>query len=76
MCQIKINVNAIAPGIIQTPMHARQYVKQKKHLAKIPLNRIGLPKDISGTALFLGSNYSSYVTGQIIHINGGMLMIG
>ena len=51
-------------------------MKQKKHLAKIPLNRIGLPKDISGTALFLGSNYSSYVTGQIIHINGGMLMIG
>ena len=75
--KFKINVNAIAPGIIQTPMHARpMHETEKKHLAKIPLNRIGLPKDISGTALFLGSNYSSYVTGQIIHINGGMLMIG
>ena len=75
--KLKINVNAIAPGIIQTPMHARpMHETEKKHLNKIPLNRIGLPKDISGTALFLGSNYSSYITGQIIHINGGMLMIG
>ena len=75
--KFKINVNAIAPGIIQTPMHARPIREtEKKHLAKIPLERIGLPKDISGTALFLGSNYSSYITGQIIHINGGMLMIG
>ncbi|MDA9663153.1 SDR family oxidoreductase [bacterium] len=75
--KFKINVNAIAPGIIQTPMHDRpMHVTEKKHLDKIPLERIGLPKDISGTALFLGSNYSSYITGQIIHINGGMLMIG
>ena len=75
--KFKINVNAIAPGIIQTPMHDRpMQVTEKKHLDKIPLDRIGLPKDISGTALFLGSNYSSYITGQIIHINGGMLMIG
>ena len=75
--KFKINVNAIAPGIIQKPMHDRpMHVTEKKHLDKIPLERIGLPKDISGTALFLGSNYSSYITGQIIHINGGMLMIG
>ena len=75
--KFKINVNAIAPGIIQTPMHDRPMNEtKKKHLDKIPLNRIGLPKDVSGTALFLGSNYSSYITGQIIHINGGMLMIG
>tara|TARA_B100001057_G_scaffold492339_1_gene584532 strand:+ start:8169 stop:8933 length:765 start_codon:yes stop_codon:yes gene_type:complete len=75
--KFKINVNAIAPGIIQTPMHDRpMHVTEKKHLDKIPLERIGLPKDISGTALFLGSDYSSYITGQIIHINGGMLMIG
>ena len=75
--KFKINVNAIAPGIIQTPMHARPISEtEKKHINKIPLNRIGLPRDITGTALFLGSNYSSYITGQIIHVNGGMLMIG
>jgi NAD(P)-dependent dehydrogenase (short-subunit alcohol dehydrogenase family) len=72
-----INVNAIAPGIIDTPMHGRPREEtEARHAGRIPLGRVGEPKDISGLAVFLASSSADYITGQIIHVNGGMLMNG
>ena len=49
--------------------------QQSKILGSIPMNRMGDPKDIASAALFLGSDAASYLTGQTLHINGGMAMI-
>jgi NAD(P)-dependent dehydrogenase (short-subunit alcohol dehydrogenase family) len=70
-----ITVNAIAPGIVDTPMHGRPLEEtEARHAGKIPLNRIGRPEDFVGPVLFLASAGASYVTGQILHVNGGMVM--
>ena len=70
-----INVNAIAPGYIQTEMTEvlPEEVKEKM-LETIPLNRPGTPRDVANVALFLASEYSSYITGQVIVVDGGMVM--
>ena len=70
-----INVNAIAPGYIQTEMTKvlPDDVKQKM-LEGIPLSRPGTPTDVANAALFLASDYSSYITGQVIVVDGGMVM--
>lgn len=70
-----INVNAIAPGYIQTEMTAKlpEDVK-KKMLEQIPLRRFGSVVDVASLALFLASSSSDYITGQIIKVDGGMLM--
>ncbi|RKX93110.1 MAG: beta-ketoacyl-ACP reductase [Spirochaetes bacterium] len=70
-----INVNAIAPGYIQTEMTEvlPDDVKQKM-LGGIPLSRPGTPTDVANAALFLASDYSSYITGQVIVVDGGMVM--
>ncbi|MGV7214875.1 glucose 1-dehydrogenase [Bradyrhizobium sp. UFLA05-153] len=74
---LKINVNAIAPGIIDTPMHGRPREEtEARHSGRIPLGRLGVPEDIAGLAVFLASPAASYMTGQIVHVNGGMLMNG
>ncbi|MCA1360990.1 SDR family oxidoreductase [Bradyrhizobium sp. IC3069] len=74
---LNINVNAIAPGIIDTPMHGRPREEtEARHSGRIPLGRVGLPEDIAGLAVFLASPAASYMTGQIVHVNGGMLMNG
>ena len=66
-------VNAIAPGFIKTAMTDKLSDEQKKALsAIIPLERIGMPEDVAGAALFLASDESSYITGQVIAVNGGM----
>jgi len=70
-----INVNAIAPGYIQTEMTkvlSEEVIK--KMLETIPLNRPGTPTDVANAALFLASEYSSYITGQVIVVDGGMVM--
>ena len=68
-------VNAIAPGFIKTEMTAKLPEDiQKKMLSVIPLGRFGEPKDVADLALFLSSDSSSYITGQVIQIDGGMLM--
>jgi 3-oxoacyl-[acyl-carrier protein] reductase len=73
----KINVNAIAPGIIDTPMHGRPREEtEARHSGRIPLGRVGVPEDIAGLAVFLASPAANYITGQIVHVNGGMLMNG
>ncbi len=70
-----VTVNAVAPGIIQTPMHERDEEEtRERHGGRIPLGRIGQPEDLVGATIFLASDAASYVTGQVLHVNGGMLM--
>lgn len=71
-----ITINCIAPGFIKTPMTDVLNEEQKNGmLSKIPQGRFGEPEDIATTAVFLASNEASYITGQTIHVNGGMIMI-
>ncbi|MDP2921709.1 MAG: 3-oxoacyl-[acyl-carrier-protein] reductase [Candidatus Omnitrophota bacterium] len=68
-------VNAIAPGFIKTDMTAKLSEDvQKKMLSAIPLARLGEAKDVADLALFLSSESSSYITGQVIQVDGGMVM--
>ena len=69
-----IRVNAVAPGVIDTEMNA-WVSKEDMALLKedIPLSRIGSPEEVAKTTAFLCSEESSYITGQIINVNGGML---
>ncbi|QXK91937.1 3-oxoacyl-[acyl-carrier-protein] reductase [Neoehrlichia mikurensis] len=68
-----ITVNCIAPGFIDTPMTKVLSEKQKNYiLEKIPMKRMGTPKEVASVALFLASDASQYITGQTIHVNGGM----
>jgi 3-oxoacyl-[acyl-carrier protein] reductase len=69
-----IRCNAIAPGFIITEMTEKLPEDVKKEwVSKIPLRRGGTPEDVANTALYLASDLSSYVTGQTIHVCGGML---
>lgn len=71
----QILVNAIAPGFIRTAMTDKLPEEAKAALAaQIPLVRLGEPQDVANAALFLASEESSYVTGQVISVNGGMYM--
>ncbi len=71
-----ITVNCIAPGFIESPMTAVLDEKQReKILSDIPLGMIGSPQDIAAGVVYLASNEAKYVTGQTLHINGGMAMI-
>lgn len=68
----KIRVNAIAPGVIETAMgHSIPEAVRAEMLKYIPLERFGEPREIADVALFLCSPLSSYITGQIIEVNGG-----
>ena len=70
-----IRVNAIAPGFIDTDMtRAIPEDKYQERMESIAMKRIGTPEDIANTALYLASDLSSYVTGQVIGVDGGMLV--
>lgn len=70
-----INVNAIAPGFIETKMTEVLSEEVKEAMRKqIPLNRFGKPEDVGNLVLFLVSDDASYITGQVIKIDGGMVM--
>jgi 3-oxoacyl-[acyl-carrier protein] reductase len=70
-----ITVNAIAPGFITTDMTDKLSDEVKAEMLKqIPLARLGEPKDIAKMTAFLASDDASYITGQTLHINGGMVM--
>jgi len=70
-----INVNAIAPGYIQTPMTDAVPEKAKEELKRmIPMERLGKPEDVAQAVLFLVSENSSYITGQVLNVNGGIYM--
>jgi 3-oxoacyl-[acyl-carrier protein] reductase len=71
-----VTVNSIAPGFIETNMTAELSDERKEDILKsISVGRLGKPDDIAGAVCFLASDKASYITGQTIHINGGMLMI-
>ena len=70
-----INVNAIAPGYIETPMTEALSEKVKEELkAGIPMARLGTPSDVAKAVYFLVSDASSYITGQVLNVNGGIYM--
>ena len=71
-----VTANCIAPGFIKTPMTDALNEKQREAiLARVPAGRLGTPEDVAAAAVYLASNEAAYVTGQTIHINGGMAMI-
>jgi len=68
-----INVNCVSPGFIKTEMTNKIDENYKETLkSKIPMDRFGDPKDVANTVIFLCSNLSDYITGETIHVNGGM----
>lgn len=71
----RINVNAVAPGFIQTSMTERLSAQVKEKLSsQIPFGEIGKPEDVASAVLFLVSEKASYITGEVIKIDGGMAM--
>ena len=68
-----INVNCISPGFISTEMTDKINDEYKEVLkSRIPLNKFGSPNDVANTVIFLSSKLSDYITGETIHVNGGM----
>ena len=75
MASRSITVNALAPGFIETDMTAALGEELRKELLKrIPLNSLGQPEDIANAALFLASPGARYITGQVLTVDGGMVM--
>jgi 3-oxoacyl-[acyl-carrier protein] reductase len=71
-----ITVNVIAPGFIATDMTARLPAQQQQQLAaQVALGRLGTPEDIAHAVAFLASPQAGYITGETLHVNGGMYMI-
>jgi 3-oxoacyl-[acyl-carrier protein] reductase len=71
-----ITVNAVAPGFIETEMTAALPEKVRAEMqAQIPLNRFGTPEEVAQAVIFLAGDAAAYLTGQVLHVNGGMLMV-
>ncbi len=71
-----VTLNCIAPGFVRSPMtDALNETQRDGLIERIPAGRIGEPADIAGAAVFLASDEAAYVTGQTVHVNGGMAMI-
>jgi 3-oxoacyl-[acyl-carrier protein] reductase len=70
-----ITVNVVAPGFIDTDMTKSLTDEQKAAIFKdIPANRLGMPEEIASAVVFLASNDAGYITGETLHVNGGMHM--
>lgn len=70
-----ITVNAVSPGVIATRMHAKTPADVLSVMAaRIPLGRVGQPTDVEGAVAFLASDAASYITGETIEVNGGLIM--
>ena len=70
-----VTANCIAPGIIASAMIDRLNDKQREAImARVPAGRLGVPADVAAAAVYLASDEAAYVTGQTIHVNGGMAM--
>ena len=71
-----VTANCVAPGFIVTPMTEKLNDKQREVIvAKIPASRAGTAEEVAAAVVFLASNEAGYVTGQTLHVNGGMAMI-
>ena len=71
-----ITVNCVAPGFIASAMTDALTPEQKERIAgTIPMGRLGAPEDVAATVVFLASDQAGYITGQTLHVNGGMAMI-
>ena len=71
-----ITVNCVAPGMIETAMTGRLSADQRARLgAAIPAGRFGIPEDVAAAVVYLASAEAAYVTGQTLHVNGGMAML-
>jgi 3-oxoacyl-[acyl-carrier protein] reductase len=76
MAAYGITVNAVAPGFIETDMTQQLSVEQREWIfSKIPMKRSGTVEDIAATVVFLASDEAAYMTGQTLHVNGGMYMV-
>ena len=65
-----IQVNCVSPGIIDTEMNNMHDLEELKN--DVPLNKIGIPEDVANIVYFLASDEASYITGQVVAVNGGM----
>jgi 3-oxoacyl-[acyl-carrier protein] reductase len=71
-----ITVNCIAPGPVESAMTGKLNDKQRETiLGRVPMGRLGTPEEVAGAAVFLASKEAAFITGQTIHVNGGMAMI-
>lgn len=71
-----ITVNCVAPGFIKTAMTDKLNEEQQKRITdNIPAQRFGTPEDVASGVVYLASDAASYITGQTLHINGGLLMV-
>ncbi|MFQ3621512.1 MAG: SDR family oxidoreductase, partial [Spirochaetales bacterium] len=71
----RINVNAIAPHAIETEMSAEWSPEKRKEIIEsIPLKRLGKPEEVAEAALFLASDGASFITGEVLDMNGGYFM--
>jgi 3-oxoacyl-[acyl-carrier protein] reductase len=71
-----VTVNCVAPGFVESPMTASLTDAQRSALlASVPIGRFGSPEDVAAAVIYLASEEASYVTGQTLHVNGGMAMI-
>ncbi|MFP4510410.1 MAG: SDR family oxidoreductase, partial [Spirochaetaceae bacterium] len=70
-----VRVNAVAPGFIETDMTGKLTADQRETLVgQIPMGRVGRPEEVASVCVFLASDASSYITGQVLPITGGMAM--
>jgi 3-oxoacyl-[acyl-carrier protein] reductase len=71
-----ITVNVVAPGFIDTDMTKALNEEQRKAISdQVPADRLGNPEEIASTVCFLASNEAGYITGETIHVNGGMYTV-
>lgn len=75
LAKFQVTVNAICPGFIDTPMtRSMTEAGWKQMMAKIPMERVGLPEDVGRVVAFLASDDAAYVTGEVINVSGGMVL--